>query len=448
MEERVTLNQKEQGRVMVLNQVEMGKMTGGEASEVLGLSLRHLRRLLAAYRKEGVAALAHGNRGKKPYNAMEESLKRQVIDLAQSTYAGCNVQHFTELLAERENIILSRSSVRLILLKVGIKGPRKRRPPKHRSRRERYPEEGMLLQIDGSRHDWLEGRGPYLTLLGAIDDATGKVPYALFREQEDAQGYFLLLGQIVDSYGIPMALYHDGHGIFERSKREPESLEEQLEGKRKLTQFGRLMEELDIVSITSRSPQAKGRVERLWGTFQDRLVSELRIAGASNILEANKVLWDFLPRHNQRFSVPAARPGSAYREPSQGVLSEQVFCFKYERLVGRDNVVRFGEHRLQIVPTNGKSSYVRAKVEVHERMDGSLAVYYQGQCLLTRPAPLEAPVLRVRNIPRSVPEVSEPPEHVPHIANNILKPKPPCLHKPAPNHPWRRPFKMCVDKRG
>ena len=227
------------------------------------------------------------------------------MELARSTYAGCNFQHFTELLAEREDIALSRSSVRLILFGAGIRSPRKRRPPKHRSRRERYPREGMLLQIDGSRDDWLEGRGPYLTLVGAIDDATGKVPYGLFRGQEDAQGYTLLLDRIVENDGIPGALYHDGHGIFERSKREPESLEEQLMGRREPTQFGRIMEELGIISITSRSPQAKGRVERLWGTFQDRLKSELRIAGAKTAEEANRVLWDFLPRFNKRFAVPA-----------------------------------------------------------------------------------------------------------------------------------------------
>jgi len=195
-------------------------------------------------------------------------MKRQVLELAQATYQGCNNQHFTELLAEQEGIALSRSSVRRILLEAGIKSPRRRRPPKHRSRRERYPREGMLLQTDGSRHDWLEGRGPWLSLIGAIDDATGKVSHALFRYQEDAQGYFLLLRQIVDGGGIPMALYHDRHGIFERSKREPESLEEQLEGRKRATQFGRLVEELGITSIPSRSPQARGRIERLWGTFQ------------------------------------------------------------------------------------------------------------------------------------------------------------------------------------
>lgn len=429
----------------MLNQVEMGRMIGREAAEVLDLSLRHVRRLLTAYRKEGAQALAHGNRGRKPHNTLDEELKEKVVELARSIYAGCNFQHFTELLAEREDIALSRSSVRLILLGAGIRSPRKRRPPKHRSRRERYPREGMLLQIDGSRDDWLEGRGPYLTLVGAIDDATGKAPYGLFRGQEDAQGYTLLLRRIVENDGIPGALYHDGHGIFERSKREPESLEEQLMGRREPTQFGRIMEELGIISITSRSPQAKGRIERLWGTFQDRLKSELRIAGAKTTEEANRVLWDFLPRFNHRFAVPAAQSGTAYRQSGEGFNPEEVFCFKYRRSVGPDNVVRLGEHRLQIMPTNGRSSYARAKVEVHERMDGSLAVYHQGQCLLTKPAPPEAPLLRARNIKRAMPGGTEFGEA--KIVTPARKPsQPKAPWKPGPDHPWRRSFKMYVDR--
>jgi len=180
MKEMVTLNRKEQRRLMVLNEVEMGKVIGREVAELLDLSLRHVRRILAAYRKEGAAALAHGNRGRRPHNALDTKLKEQVLTLARSTYAGCNNQHFTELLAERESIDLSRSAVRRILLKAGIRSPRKRHPPKHHSRRERYPKEGMLLQTDGSHHDWLEGRGPYLSLVGAIDDATGASPLMLY----------------------------------------------------------------------------------------------------------------------------------------------------------------------------------------------------------------------------------------------------------------------------
>jgi transposase len=441
MKEKVTLNRKEQKRLMVLNQVGMGMVTGWQASEVLHLSLRHVRRLLAAYREEGAAALAHGNRGRRPRHALDPSLKGQVLRLMQSTYAGCNTQHFTELIAEREGIALSRSSVRRILVEAGIKSSRKRRPPKHRSRRERYPREGMLLQIDGSRHDWLEGRGPWLSLIGAIDDATGKVCYALFREQEDAHGYFLLLRHIVDSYGIPMALYHDRHGIFERAKNEPESLEEQLEGRRKPTQFGRLMEEMGITSISSRSPQARGRIERLWGTFQDRLVSELRLAGVGTIEEANQVLWDFLPRHNKRFAIPARDPGSAFRQHEEGFNPDEVFCFKYYRTVGLDNVVRFAGHRLQITPTNGRPCYARARVEVQERLDGSVAVYYQRCCLATKPAPPEAPVLRARSMARAMPNTKYHRLSSSAIApKKSLQLKPPLRNKPGSDHPWRRPF--------
>ena len=426
MEGKVTLSKKEQRRAMVLNEVEKRRLTGEEAAEVMDLSVRHVRRLLAAYRKEGAAALAHGNRGRKPPNAIGEDLKLQVLELAGSKYIGFNHQHFTEMLAEREGVFLSRSSVRNILLESGIRSPRRRRPPRHRSRRERYPEEGMLLQIDGSPHDWLEGRGPWLSLVGAVDDATSKVSYALFREQEDAQGYFLLLEHIVQNQGIPAALYHDRHSIFEMPPDKLPSVEEQLEGKRPLTQFGRLMEELGITSIPALSPQAKGRIERLWGTFQDRLVSELRLAKASTIEEANRVLWGFLPGYNQKFSVPAAEPGLAYCQVGEGFIANEIFCFKHQRTVGADNVVRFEGHRLQIMPTKGRASYARCRVEVHERLDGSLAVYYQGHCLSTRPAPLEPARLRE-----------------PVLAGPVAQRR---YARPAPDHPWRGIYRTFFDK--
>ena len=424
MEGKVTLSKKEQNRVAVLIEVEKGVMTGKQAAVVMNISLRHARRLLAAYRKEGIAAVAHGNRGRTPHNAIEEEIRQKVLELAGTKYLGFNHQQFTEKLVESEGITLARSSVRNILLKAGIRSPRKRRPPKHRSRRERYPQEGMLLQIDGSLHDWLEGRSPHLTLIGAIDDATGKVPYALFREEEDRQGYFLLLREIVLSYGIPLALYHDRHSIFEVAENKLPSIEEQLEGKEPLTQFGRLMEELGITSISALSPQAKGRIERLWGTFQDRLVSELRLADAKTIDEANRVLWDFFPRYNQKFAVPAKEPGSAYRPVGEEFVPDEIFCVKAQRSVGADNVVRFEGHRLQIVPTNGRASYAKCRVEVHQRLDGSLAVYYQGKPLTTRVAPPEPFMLRAPA------KVAEP------VAARVASPSV-LRRRPAPDHPWR-----------
>lgn len=447
MEEKVTLNKKEQKRLMVLNQIIAGNIKGKEAAIISGFSLRHPRRLLAAYRKEGATALAHGNRGRKPKHALGDELRERVIELGQTKYAGFNHLHFTELLGEREGMVLSRSTVRRVLLGAGIKSPRKRRPPKHRSRRERYSQRGMLLQIDGSDHDWLERRGPHLTLIGAIDDATGEVPFALFREEEDSQGYFLLLKHIVESHGVPMALYHDKHGIFERLPKDKESIEEELEGKRTPTQFGRLMEELNITSINASSPQAKGRIERLWGTLQGRLVSELRLAGAGTIQEANKVLWDFLPRHNSRFTVLPSQPGSAYQQLKKGFKPEEFFCFKYKRTVGPDNVVRFGKYRLQIEPCEDRSSYTRARVQIHERMDGGLAVYYEGQYLATKPAPPEAPVLRARNTTRVMPDKNN--NFLETTSPGALKGKVPeqkqLYTKPGPNHPWRTPH-LFIDR--
>jgi len=427
----VTLNTKEQKRLMVLSGVGEGRLGAGEGAGVLGLSVRQLRRLLARYRKEGAAGLVHGNRGRRPYNRLDDSVRARLTELAVSKYAGLNTQHFSEMLAEREGLRLSRSTVRRILLRSGLSSPRKRQAPRHRSRRERYSQQGMLLQIDASRHDWLEGRGPRFCLVGAIDDATGEVPHALFRVEEDTQGYFQLLEHIVATHGIPLAVYRDRHSIFETPPGHHESLEEQLAGEREPTQFGRLLKELGITSIPSHSPQGRGRIERLWGTFQDRLVSELRMAGVQTMAQANQVVADFLPRYNRRFMVPAAQPGSAYRPTHPGFIPQEVFCLKYRRTVGSDNVVRFKCHRLQIQPGKDRASYARAKVTVHESFDGSLALHYKGQCLATTQAPPDSGQLR-SNRPTSD-----------FMVKRFLHTH---GHKPSPHHPWRRPYKAFYDK--
>lgn len=296
----------------------------------------------------------------------------------------------------------------------------------------------MLLQIDGSRHDWLEGRGPVLTLVGAIDDATGTVPFGLFRCQEDSAGYFLLIKGVLAAKGIPLAVYRDRHSIFEVSSKGAMSLEEELSGKREPTQFGRLLEELGITSIPARSPQAKGRIERLWGTFQDRLVSELRRAGASSLEEANRVLGSFLTRFNSRFAVPAAVEGSAYRALPTHLDALRIFCFKYQRTVASDNTVRFGPERLQLLPCHNRASYARAQVEVCEHLDGALSVYYQDLLLATRPAPAEAPVLRARKGERAP---ARQPGQVAKAAPGAREAQACPTGKPAANHPWKRSLK-------
>jgi transposase len=394
-EDVIAVTAREEKRALALNRVLAGDWTTGEAAEALGLSVRQVRRLKAAYDQEGIRALVHGNRGRSSHFALASEVRARVVELARGRYAGCNDQHFTELLAEREGLTLSRESVRRVLRAAGIRSPRRRRAPKHRSRRERMPAEGMLLQIDGSRHAWLEDRGPSLTLIGGIDDATGRVPYAVFREQEDAQGYFLLLQEVVRRSGRPLAVYRDRHLIFERSTRDRPTIAEQMTGKRDPTQFGRLLEELEITSIPAQSPQAKGRIERVWGTFQDRLVAELRLAQVSTIADANRLLGEFLSRFNAQFTVPPTDPRPAYRPFDVARRPEEVFCFKFPRVVAADNTVQFGPHRIQLLAGPNRLSYAKATVELHERMDGSLAVYYQGQRLATQAAPSEAPKLRL-----------------------------------------------------
>ena len=421
----VMLNMKEERRLQLLNEIERRQITGRQGAEILEISLRHFRRLLAAYRQKGAAALAHGNRGRRPAHAVNGRVKERVLAMAKSKYVGFNTQHFTEMLAEREQINLSRSTIRRILLDGGIKSPRKRRAPRHRSRRERFAQEGMLLQIDASHHDWLEGRGPRMALIGAIDDATGKVIDAFFREQEDSEGYFHLLKHILTTSGLPQALYHDGHTIFEPPYGEEPSIEEQLAGKKHHTQFGRLLDELGITSIRSRSPQARGRVERLWGTFQDRLVSELRLDGASTIEEANQVLRVYLPKHNRKFAVLAQQPGSAFR--SVPANADEYFCFKYNRTVGLDNVIRIGPHRLQVLPGNGKSSFARARAEVRQAFDGTLSVFHQGKRMSTTVAIPEAAILR-------------------KPLSQLTSTKPRVYAKPALDHPWHGKFRVYIDR--
>ncbi|MBI2953144.1 MAG: ISNCY family transposase [Chloroflexi bacterium] len=441
------MNRKEQKRALVLGQVDRGELTAVEAGKVMGLSERHVRRLLAEYRGVGPKALAHGNRGRKPHHTLAPTVRAQVLELAQGKYVGFNHTHLTEKLQQVEEIKISRPSVRRILVSSGIKSPRKRRAPKHRQRRERRAQRGMMLQIDGSRHDWLEGRGPWLTLVGAIDDATGEVPYALFRLQEDSQGYFMLTEQIAVRYGLPMAMYSDRHSIFVYGRKGQLSIEEELKGEQEPTQFGRLLKELEIQPILALSPQAKGRIERLWGTFQDRLVSELRLVAARTLEEANEVLWKLLPEHNKRFGVEPAQAGSAYRALPKGIKLEELFCFKYRRTVANDNTVKLEGRVISIPPGPRERSYAKARVEVREGMDGSLAVYYQGRRIAHEGPSEHGIVLRTKHAGRrsestnrsSQPSkkeagVAAPPKLVRKDADGVLR--------PTAEHPWRRPFVM------
>lgn len=439
----IKLSKRECDRLKVLSSAELIGRTNAEIARAMGLSVRQVQRLKRVLREEGPEGLAHGNRGRRPVHSLGSETAARVARLYKEKYEGFNFSHFTEKLVETEGIGVSVSTVRRVLLLAGYRSPKKRRPPKHRSRRERRACEGAMLQLDGSPHDWLQGRGPRMCLLGAIDDATGNVA-ALFRMREDAHGYFLLIREVLRRRGVPESVYHDHHGIFERDTREEEELWEQYEGKRAPTQFGRLMEELGVQQIAANSPQAKGRVERLWGTFQDRLVSELRFANACTIEEANEVLRGVLADHNHRFCRKPKDPQSVYRKPPKRVDLESLFCFKYIRCVSKDNIVTLADSVIQIPRGTGGRSYAGCRVEVQHRFDGTLHVYYRGERLARTDPPAVCPeVIRVRTssgrytqeCPWTDIESWKPKEKQSSSEGQQKERKP---NKPSANHPWRR----------
>ena len=238
----------------------------------------------------------------------------------------------------------------------------------------------MLIQLDGSHHAWLEDRGPKFALLLAVDDATSTVVNAVFCTSETTAGYFMLLEGLIAGWGIPLALYSDRHAVFKHNARKPETAAE-------ATQFTRSLQELGVRQIFARSPQAKGRVERAAGTFQDRLVTELRLADARTMDQATAVLQDFLPRYNARFAVQPEHPEPAYRPADPDLCLPEILCFKDTRKVARDNTVKYNWRVLQLLPDQERTSYAGLRAEVLERPDGELIVLYEGRRVATQEPP-------------------------------------------------------------
>lgn len=408
---------------MVLVRVAGGELSVTEAAALLRLSERQVWRLRAAFERDGPAALVHANRGRVSARRLPDATRERILELASGRYAGVNDTHLAELLAEHEGIAIGRSSLRRLLRAAGRASPRRRRAPRHRSRRDRMPAEGLLLQLDGSRHDWLGDRGPRLTLVGAVDDATGRLVAATFREQEDAAGYLVLLRDLVRRHGVPVAVYRDRHSIFETADRGLLTLEEQLADQRTPTQVGRALAELGIGSIAAGSPQAKGRVERTWGTLQDRLVIELALAGAVDLAGANRVLARFLPRFNRRFAVPAANLVPAWRPLPEGLRVEHVCCLKYRRRVASDGTVRLGATILQLPVGRGGRSLAGKDIELQHRLDGRIVAWDGERELLVREAPLDPVQLRALRAAR--PALGS----LPPSAATAAAPR---------AHPWRR----------
>ena len=372
-QETFPLSQKELQRVSVISACIQGDMACARAAALLCLSVRQIKRLKKRMREAGEATLAHANRGRPSHRRLPDAVAERIVQLARGTYAGFNDHHLCEKLVEREGFSLSRETLRRLLRKNGLGSPRKRRAPAHRQRRVRSARLGELLQLDGSPHDWLEGRGPRLTALGMQDDATGKILAAQFFPSETTFGYLCLLRQVLHRFGVPLAFYGDRSGIFVRND-DTWTVEEQLAGKRQPTQFGRALEQLGVTFIAAHSPQAKGRVERLWGVLQDRLTSELRLAQAADIAAANAVLRSFIADYNRRFARQPRERETAWRPAPESL--ERICCFLHERIVSNDNVVQWEGRRFQIPQQARRFSFAGAKVQIYQALDGRVAFYY------------------------------------------------------------------------
>jgi len=383
----VTSSQKQIQRLRVIEKAVDGRLSVSEAAHLLQRSERQVQRLMRRFQPDSVDWLVHGNAGRPKPWALSAETRQQVLQLAQTRYAGFNDSHLHQKLVEEEGFGFSRETLRRLLRKAGVASPQKRRPRLYRARRPRRSCLGLMALTDASRHDWLEQRGPRLTLIGFQDDATSRVLAAHFQlEAENAAGYLRVLQQLVTRHGVPLSLYRDRHSIFQRN--DPHwSVVEELAGQQFPTQVGRALDELGIQQIPAHSPQAKGRIERLWRTFQDRLASELRLAQAATCEHANLVLDRFVEDFNRRFAVPPSQTENHFRRLPRGFDLQRCLSFRYQRTVAPDHTIAFGSEQIQL--PRARLGYASSIVELSHQLDGTLKIYRSEKLLLTLQRPIQ-----------------------------------------------------------
>lgn len=406
-EDTVIMSVKELRRVPIIRHVMEKKLTQGQAGALLGLTERQIRRLIARVRQEGDRGLVHRGRGRPSNRRLAERLKAKVLRLYAQQYADFGPTLAAEKLAERQGLVLSDETLRGWLRDAGVTHFRRRKRP-HRAWRERKAHVGELLQLDGSHHDWLEGRGPRGVLMAYIDDASSRV-FARFYEYEGTVPAMDSLGRYVKQYGIPLAVYADKHTTY-KSPAQP-TVDEQLAGEKPQSQFERSLAELGVKMIHAHSPQAKGRIERLFSTFQDRLIKELRLAGIATLSEANRFLDTYLPTYNQRFAVQPAHAADLHRPSPPGRHLDRILCVKTKRVLRRDWTVA---HNGQLYQINDNVRTTHVMVE--ERLDGSMWMTHHGRTLHSH-------AIASRPMRPAVPQAIPTPRH---------------SVKPKADHPWRQ----------
>lgn len=376
MREEVYMTKKEVHRAEVFAKIAERRITKTQAAQELNISLRQVLRLNKEYVRNGREALRSKKRGKPSNHQIPLRVKKRVIDLvARDAYSGFRPTFMSEKLLELHKIRLSKESVRKLMIQAGVWSAKiKKRPVVHqrRPRRARY---GELVQIDGSPHDWFEDRGDRCSLLVYIDDATGRT-HGRFAPTESSKAYMELTLEYINKFGIPRCFYSDKHSIF-RINREGYAKETAL------TQFGRALKELNIDLICANSPQAKGRVEKANQTLQDRLVKDMRLAGVSNIEEANRFLEksDYWARFNNKFAVQPVSEENAHKSVSSECNLDEVLCFKETRVVTKNLELQYNGVIYQILPEDWSRGLCGARVSIIKKLDGSLFIEYRGRKL-------------------------------------------------------------------
>jgi len=415
-EDKIVMSVKELRRLLVIHQVMEKKLRQVEAGRLLGLTDRQIRRISKRVQKEGDVGLAHRNRGKRSNRAIPDRRKTDILRMYTKQYSDFGPTLAAEKMGERNGIGISDETLRLWLLEAGVTHFRRRARP-HRAWRERKRHRGELVQMDGSHHAWLEDRGPECVLMAYIDDASNRV-YARFYPYEGTIPAMDSFKRYLRRDGLPHSVYLDKHSTY-KAWAKP-TIAEQLAGRKPKSQFERALEELGVEVIHADSPQAKGRIERLFGTFQDRLIKEMRLANVRNLNEANRFLSGYLPIYNRRFSVKPAEGANLHRPIPVGLNLDDILCIQTERALRNDFTVAHNGGLYQV-----HDQIRAARVMVEERLDGSTRITHQGRRLRYQP-------LLVRPIRETVKTLKTKPRR---------PPKPPAL-----NHSWHRSFKHWREK--
>jgi transposase len=407
-EELIILTKKEHERLSIIRRVMKGELRQREAGEILELTTRQVRNLMRKVREKGARGLAHGNRGKPSPKRMAEELVGRIVELIRERYRDFKPKFAAEKLWKKDKIKVSDEKLRQIMIEAGLWRVHRRKTAVH-VWRERKAYYGEMVQMDGSHHDWLEKRGPKLVLMGLVDDARNRF-YGRFYEYEGVYPAMNAVEGYLRRYGIPLSLYVDKHSTY-KTVRDP-SEDEMLRGAEAATQFERAAEELGIKLIHAHSPQAKGRVERMFATLQDRLVKELRLASVSSLAAANRFLESYLPKFNDQFEREALRPGDLHRPLPKDLNLEEIFCLKAIRTIHNGYFIRHRGRRYAIEEPSRRMQ--RQPALVMEHFDGRMIIRFEGQNLRYRE-------ILERETPR--PKV-------------VVRPKPPKYTPPA-DHPWR-----------